>query len=43
LEVYFDASFENISLNIPIENIILIEEIAYHKISIEKQTFVKIK
>jgi hypothetical protein len=29
-----DANFENLSLNIPIE------EIAYHKIPIEKQTFV---
>jgi hypothetical protein len=32
LEVYLDASFENI----PIENVIPIEEIAYHKIPIEK-------
>jgi hypothetical protein len=38
-----DANFENLSLNIPIENIIPIEEIAYQKIPIEKQTFVKIK
>jgi hypothetical protein len=30
LEVYLDASFEILSLNIPIENIIPIEEIAYH-------------
>jgi hypothetical protein len=43
LEIYLDDSFENLFLNIPIENIILIEEIAYHKISIEKQPFVKIK
>jgi hypothetical protein len=29
----------NVSLNIPIENIILIEEIAYHKIPIGKTNF----
>jgi hypothetical protein len=41
LEVYLDANFENLSLNIPIENIIPIEEIACHKIPIgKKQTFV---
>jgi hypothetical protein len=38
--MYLDANFENIFLNIPIENIITIEEIAYHKISIVKQPFV---
>jgi hypothetical protein len=42
LEVYLDASFEILSLNIPIENIVPIEEIAYYKIPIGK-TFVKTK
>jgi hypothetical protein len=37
-----DAYFENISLTIPIENIIPVEEIAYHKISIGKTNFCKI-
>jgi hypothetical protein len=36
LEVYLDANFENLSLNILIENIIPIEEIAYHNIPIGK-------
>jgi hypothetical protein len=40
LEVYLDASFEILTLNIPIESIIPIEEIAYHKIPIGKQTFI---
>jgi hypothetical protein len=38
--LYLDTSFEIPSLNIPIENIISIEEISYHKIPIGKQTFV---
>jgi hypothetical protein len=38
-----DANFENLSLNIPIETIIPIEEMAYHKIPIGKQTFMKTK
>jgi hypothetical protein len=37
LEVYLDLSFENI----PIENIIPIEEVVYHKIPIWKTTFCK--
>jgi hypothetical protein len=37
LEVYLDLSFENI----PIEDIIPIEEIAYHKIPIGKTNFCK--
>jgi hypothetical protein len=32
--LYLDTSFEILSLNIPIENIISIEEISYHKIPI---------
>jgi hypothetical protein len=37
LEVFnLDANSENLSLNISIENIITIEEIAYHKIPIGK-------
>jgi hypothetical protein len=39
LEVYLDADFENLSLNIPIENIIPIEEIAFHKIPVGKTNF----
>ena len=36
-----DANFENLSLNIPIEIIIPIEEIAYNKIPIGKTNFCK--
>jgi hypothetical protein len=38
LEVYLDASFENLSLNILIENIISIEEISIIRYQLEKQT-----
>jgi hypothetical protein len=40
--LYLDTSFEILSLNIPIENIISIEEISYLKIPIGKTTFCKL-